>query len=200
MTTDQSSRFDLRRREIVDVAAALFARQGYHATSLDDLCSATELKRGGLYHYIGSKEELLFQIHERFIVPLLEAAHEIERRDDPPAQTLRELAQVLMGVIADYNDQVTVFLHEWRTLEQASTDRALRVREARRDFESVIRRTLDRGVADGSFAIRRPGLAVLGFLGIINYAYQWYRPDGAASASEIADEFCDVFLHGVSAR
>jgi AcrR family transcriptional regulator len=194
------SRFDTRRYEIVDIAAGLFARHGYHATSLDDLCEATALKRGGLYHYIGSKEELLYLIHERFIEPLLAAAHEVESRGASPDATLRGLAHVLMGVIAEYNDQVTVFLHEWRSVVDKDSERAERVRQARRDFESVIERTLERGMADGSFTPRKPMLSVLAFLGMINYAYQWYRPDGDYSAAEVADVFCDIYLLGAGTR
>jgi AcrR family transcriptional regulator len=194
------SRFDARRTEIVDIAARLFAAHGYHATSVDDLCEATNLKRGGLYHYIGSKEELLYAIHERFIEPLLASAHAVEARGASPEATLRGLSHVLMDVIADFNDQVTVFLHEWRSVADKQSERAQRVRQARHDFESVIERTLERGVADGSFVPRKPALAVLAFLGMINYAYQWYRPDGDYTAGEVADVFCDIYLLGTSIR
>lgn len=191
-------RYEARRLEIVDIAAHLFAQKGYHATSLDDLCEATGLKRGGLYHYIGSKEELLYQIHERFINPLLESAREVERRYDSPEQTLRELARVLMGVIADFNDQVTVFLHEWRSVADRTTGRARSVRQARTEFEAVIKRTLERGIADGTFEEQDPTLSTLAFLGLINYAYQWYRPGGPFTAELVADRFCDIFLYGIS--
>lgn len=193
------TRFEARRLVIVDIAAGLFARHGYHATSLDDLCDATGLGRGGLYHYIGSKQQLLYAIHERFIEPLLAAGHEVEGRGASPEATLRGLAHVLMGVIADYNDQVTVFLHEWRSVA-GRTERAIRVREARREFEAVVERTLRRGIDEGTFAPGKPELSVLAFLGMINYAYQWYRPDAGYTAPEVADVFCDIFLRGVLRR
>jgi TetR/AcrR family transcriptional regulator, cholesterol catabolism regulator len=193
------TRFETRRLAIVDIAAGEFARHGYHATSLDDLCDATGLGRGGLYHYIGSKEQLLYAIHERFIDPLLAAAREVEARGASPEATLRGLAHVLIGVIADYNDQVTVFLHEWRSVA-GKDERAVRVRQARRDFEAVVDRALRRGMDDGTFAPGKPELSGLAFLGMINYAYQWYRPDAGYTAPEVADVFCDIFLRGVMKR
>ena len=54
-----------RRQAIVDTSAAVFARRGYHATGIMDLCAANDLGKGSLYHYIGSKEELLVAIHDR---------------------------------------------------------------------------------------------------------------------------------------
>ena len=73
-------RYEARREEIIDIAARVFAERGYHATSIDHLVQATGLQRGGLYHYIGSKEELLFQIHERFIAPLLKRRKKLRLR------------------------------------------------------------------------------------------------------------------------
>src|ERR1700733_828274 len=172
-------RYAERRREIVDIAARVFAERGYHATSIDNLVEATGLQRGGLYHYIGSKEELLFQIHERFIEPLLTEAREIEARGAPPPDTLRELAHALMSNIATYRDQVTVFLHEWKTLGGSQDGpRARKVMTARKQFEDVIDRTLKRGVDEGFYDLGDRRLAVLAFLGMINYTYQWYRRGG----------------------
>jgi AcrR family transcriptional regulator len=192
--------YEARRQEIVDIAARLFADRGYHATSLDDLSAATGLQRGGLYHYIGSKERLLFMIHERFIEPLLAEAHAIEDRGDPPDVTLENLAGALMRDIATYRDQVTVFLHEWRTIHPKDRERAQAVMQARREFEAVIDRTLRRGGAQGVFDIPESRLATLGFLGMINYSYQWYRRDAAWSADDVARAFCSFFLDGIRVR
>lgn len=191
------ARHEARSQEIVDIAARLFAERGYHATSIEDLSEATGLKRGGLYYYIGSKEELLFRIHERFIAPLLDAAREIEDRGEPPAETLRALAHALMHDIAEYRDQVTVFLHEWRTIMRNEDPRAAEVMRNRREFEAVIDRCLRRGIDDGTFVIEEPRLAVLGFLGMINYSYQWYRPDGPYGPDDVASAFCTYLLRGI---
>ena len=54
-----------RRQAIIDTSAPVFARRGYHATGIMELCAANDLGKGALYHYIGSKEELLAAIHDR---------------------------------------------------------------------------------------------------------------------------------------
>ena len=193
--------YEARRQEIVDAAAHAFAASGYHATSIDDLVKATGLQRGGLYHYIGSKEELLFQIHERFIEPLLEAAQEIEARADPPSETLRALAHALMSDISNYRDQVTVFLHEWKTLRRSEdVARVERVLTARRQVEEVIDRTIRRGVDAGVFDVADRRLAVLAFLGMFNYSYQWFDPTGTITADGVADTFSRYLLEGIEKR
>jgi AcrR family transcriptional regulator len=190
-----AAKYDAKRQELIDIAAQVFAQKGYHATSIDDLVEATGLRRGGLYHYIEGKEDLLLAIHERFIAPLLANARDIVAEDLPAEETLRRLARALMQDIANYRDQVTVFLHEWRVL--AATDEWRHVREARREFEATIESVLVRGVQEGRFAVPQPQLAVYAFLGMFNYAYTWLDPRGARTPDEIADQFAGIFLGGI---
>jgi AcrR family transcriptional regulator len=193
-----AAKYDARRVELVDIAAGVFARKGYHATSIDDLVEASGLKRGGLYHYISSKEDLLIAAHERFIEPLLANARAIAAEDLSPQEALRRLAHALMHDIAVYQDQVTVFLHEWRAIEQRPE--WAHVREGRREFEEIIQSILRRGSAEGAFDVSEPRLTCLGFLGMINYSYTWYRPRGPHSADEIAEHFVRIFLSGIRHR
>ncbi len=191
-------RWQKRRDEVVDIAAQVFAERGYHRTTIDDLVEATGLTRGGLYHYISGKQELVIQIHQRFIEPLLDEAEQIAAEGRPADETLRLLGEALMRDIATYTDQVTVFLHEWRVIEH---DPAwAKIRRARKRFEAVIEEVLRRGVEEGTFEVRDVRLTVLAFLGMINYSYQWYRPDGRADATKLADTFSEIFLDGIRSR
>lgn len=79
-------RYDSRQREVIDACARAFAERGYHGTSIDDLVAATGLARGGLYHYIGSKQAALSRILADLMGPLLERATPIaEGRTDENA-------------------------------------------------------------------------------------------------------------------
>jgi TetR/AcrR family transcriptional regulator, cholesterol catabolism regulator len=190
-------RYEERRDTVIDAAARVFAAQGYDATTIDDLVAATGLQRGGLYHYIGGKQDLLIAIHERFLTPLLEQAREIAAQDLEPETALRALAQALIENIHRYRDQVTVFFHEWRTIE--GDERWTQIRRERREFESMIEEVLERGRAEGRFQFSDTRIALLGFLGMFNYMPQWYEPRGRMSHRAIAEQFCDIFLRGVAA-
>jgi AcrR family transcriptional regulator len=195
--TRSRERYEKRRAEVVDIAARLFAQQGFHATSIDDLVEATGLQRGGLYHYMDGKKDLLSRIHQRFLDPLLAEAERIIALEEPPDVTLQLLARALMNDIATYTDQVTVFLHEWRYIQDAPE--WAEIRKARRRFENYIENTLKAGQASGLFQLKNAHVATLGFLGMINYTYQWYRPGGAVKPQDIADQFCGIFLNGIRA-
>ena len=189
------SRYEKRRQEIADVAARVFAERGYHGTSVSDLVSATGLQRGGLYHYINGKEELLSLVHQRFIEPLLEESRAVLVADLPPDKTLRTLMHVLLKNVDQYRNQVTVFLREWRYIKDHKAWEA--IEGARKEYEEIVLGVLRRGSDEGMFSFTDQKMAAMALLGMINYTYQWFDPDGRVSADELADQMSSIFLHGV---
>jgi AcrR family transcriptional regulator len=55
------------RSEIIDAACDLFVRQSYYRTTMQDIADAVGVTKGGIYHYIESKEDVLYTIHNDFI-------------------------------------------------------------------------------------------------------------------------------------
>jgi TetR/AcrR family transcriptional regulator, cholesterol catabolism regulator len=190
-----NGRFEQRRAELAATAAKLFAERGYHATSMADLTEAAGLKRGGIYHYIETKSDLLFLIHEDVITPLAKEMRAIEKRQDAPPVTIRALAHAFLGSIASHNDEVRVFLHEFKAIQDRPEWE--KVRAGRRELERIVERVLQRGVDEGVFEVRDVRLTGLAFLNMMNHSYTWFDPGGRWSASHIADAFSDIFLAGI---
>lgn len=187
----------VRREEIIRAAVELWAERGYHATSIDDLARATGLGKGALYHHIGSKEEILFEIHNRFVDPILEYGERLLESGKTPPEALADLSESLLQTIAQYRDYVVVFFREVNSL---SPERFLEVREKRKRFERIVDWIIQSGIESGAFAAAPAHLLTLAFLGMHNYAYTWMRPDGAKTPREIAELFTDVFLEGIAQR
>lgn len=192
------ARYDLRRQEVMDVAAREFAQRGYHATSIDDLIAATGLTRGGLYHYTDSKQALLFGVLDELMDPLLEQARAIVEQPGTPEQHLRRLVRAWVAHVAAHLDHMVVFHRERATLE--ADPRWEQVRRARRAFERLLAGVLERGQADGSLRMDDPQLVLLALLGMVNHTPQWLRPHGRLRPEQVADGFCDVLLDGVRAH
>jgi AcrR family transcriptional regulator len=186
------ARYDRRQREVVDTAAALFARQGYHATSMADLIAATGLASGGLYHYIGSKEQLLLRICDQLMDPLLDEADAIAKQAEPAALRLRLVVGAWMRHVEAHRAHMLVFQQERRLLE--ADERWQDVRRKRKRFERLVDRLLRAAEDEGTavFADRRT--ALLALLGMVNYAPQWFRAEGRLSADEIAGRWCDLLV------
>jgi AcrR family transcriptional regulator len=192
------ARYEARLNAVVEAATKVFAQKGFAATTGDDLIEATGLQRGGLYHYMSRKEDLLVEIHRRLIEPLLADAERIDMEPHDPSTAVRLIAHALAHNLRDYHDEMVVFLHEWRTIRDDPAWEE--IRRARRDLEHVIERALRRGVAHGSFYIADTRLAALALLGMFNHAHQWFDPNGRVSADELADAFADIFLKGIQVR
>jgi AcrR family transcriptional regulator len=167
----------------------VFAERGFQATSMQDLTEATGLAAGGLYHYIGSKQQLLLKIFEQLMEPLLEQAREIERTDDPPAEQLRALLRVWLDHIERHQDHMLVFAQERHVVERGEGWE--QVRTSRDEFEAILDRLLQQV---GAGRDRR--LTLLALLGMVNYTPQWFRAGGRLTATEIADGYFEMVMSG----
>jgi AcrR family transcriptional regulator len=191
------ARYDRRQAEVITTAARLFATRGYQATSMQDLTQATGLAAGGLYHYIGSKEQLLFHICDELLEPLLERATVIVARDAPAAEQLRALVRAWLAHVATHRDHMAVFAQERHAIEREPQWRE--VRRQRKTFEKILDDVLARGEQDGTMAFADRRLTLLALLGMVNHTATWLRPRGRLSPEQIADGYCDLLLKAGSA-
>lgn len=189
-------RFERRRQEIADIAAQVFADRGYHYASVSDLVEATGLKRGGLYHYISGKQELLVLIHQRFMEPLLEESRAGLSSSKSPEAAVRVMAHILLDIVERYRNQVTVFLREWRNI--SDEDAWSNIIDTRHEYERMVLQVLKEGEDQGAFSITDHKMAMMSFLGMINYTYQWFDTEGSVSVGELADQMSSIFLYGVT--
>jgi AcrR family transcriptional regulator len=182
-----------RKAEIAHIAAELFARNGYHATGIAELGEAVGLGKGALYHHIGSKEELLFEISTRHVIDMVAYGEELLGSDLPTLEKFRRLSHRLMRTIADNRPELTTFFAEYRAL---TGERAKRMLELRRRFEAIWGEVLAEGVSTGVFERADP-ITVKGILGLHNYSYLWLDPKGRMTPEEVSDSFCALALRGL---
>jgi AcrR family transcriptional regulator len=160
-----------------------------------ELCAANELGKGALYHYIGSKEELLAAIHDRVMDEVMSGADRVAEAGGAPSQQLAMLGDELLDVIHRYPDHVWVFLHEFPAL---TGERAEQFRVRRREYERRVEAVLQAGVETGEFRSLDPRLTALAWLGMHNYTYLWLKPGGALSARDVAAPFAEIFKRGIT--
>ena len=191
----RSAKWQARRHAIIDASAQVFARQGYHATGITELCAANGLGKGALYHYIGSKEALLAAIHDRVMDEVMQGADRVADAGGSPSTQLSMLGDELLDVIHGYPDHVWVFLHEFPAL---TGDRADQFRLRRREYERRVESVLRAGIESGEFRRVDPRLTALAWLGMHNYTYLWLKAGGRLSAGDVAKRFGEIFLGGIA--
>ncbi|GLY38945.1 TetR family transcriptional regulator [Amycolatopsis sp. NBRC 101858] len=193
-TERKTERYYRKREHVVDVAVRLFSRNGYVGTGVADIGEAAGLARGALYYYIGSKEALLAEIHDRVLDPLLAEGAAIVASEASFPVRLRLLSESLLWQIMNRQDHVWVFLHEYQQLQG---ELRIRFRQKRYRFESFVRDTISAGRDDGALRIQDVDLATLAFLNLHNYTYQWVGGRRGLAVESLSAFYCEIFLNGI---
>ena len=185
-------RYDRRQERVVEIAAELFAERGFTATSMTDLSEATGLAAGGLYHYIGSKKQLLFRVCDELMEPLLVEARVIVESDAPAVERLRALLRAWLEHIARHRHHMTVFQQERHLIEHDPQWRT--VRRQRKEFELILDGLLQDCERERALKFPDRALTLRALLGMVNHTSTWLRPRGRLIPEQIADGYCDMLL------
>lgn len=185
----------LTQKAIVAVAAELFARGGFGATSLDDIAEALGATKGALYYHIKNKEEILRLIYLTVLTASEEPLRRIVEADMPPAEKLRRAVEHQAAVAADRSPAMIVFYREQRHLTGPfAKEITLRKKAYERYFEQII----EEGQAAGVFQLNVDSkIATFGLLGMCNWLSQWYKSSGQYSPQQIAATFVNIVERGL---
>jgi TetR/AcrR family transcriptional regulator, cholesterol catabolism regulator len=183
------------RQEILRTAARLFQQQGYDATSMNDVAAALKLSKGGLYHHFQGKDEILFHLMNHAMDITEERVVNAVRGIADPDERLRLLIRRHIEVVLSVRDrEITVMLHENHPLPPPLRRR---INARKKDYvhfvENLIAdvqktRQSTRGVS--------PRAATFALLGMINWIYQWYKPEGELREEDLARQYTEIFFAG----
>lgn len=184
--------------EIVAAAAKVFRTKGYHAATVRDIADAVGLLKGSLYHHFESKEALLYLVVKEPIAQMYRTIAAIADTDLTATEKLRRAIAAHLEAFDRHYPQLFVYLRERESVKR-------RFREmigfSPKDYERCWQQILREGVESGEFR-RDLDLQVTsyGLLGMLNWAYKWYDPEGRLSVAEVADQFTSLALAGVAAE
>jgi len=180
--------YDERLGALFSTAAQVFARKGYHATTMRDLSRESGMSLAGMYHYVEGKEDLLFQIQQRCFAGVLVGAEGALAAHTRPDERLRAFVRHHLAFFAAQPAEMKVLSHEADSLTGQRAEEIRRLKRRYADLlEAVVRE------ADGG----DPTVGAYALFGMMNWTYTWFRPDGRLSPDGLAEAFAALFLHGV---
>lgn len=184
------NRFD----EIIDVAYRLFSEKGFEATSIRDICKATNLTTAGLYHYIESKEELFHRVEER-LYKEFEALFEKGRDQADPRKTIQKFVYEYCRLMLTHKDVITIILE--RAIARGEGAYAQESMKRKQEFYRNVRETLSRTKSAAS-ANEETDITVASFIliAIVNWLSLWYDPGGKIKEEELIDTLSTFFIEG----
>jgi AcrR family transcriptional regulator len=103
-----------RRAEILDAAAEVFARSGYHGTSVADLVEAAGVARGTFYLYFQSKNAVFIELLDKLTVDLRAEIRGVDTREGaaPPREQLVAIVVRLLKAVETNRATIAILLRE----------------------------------------------------------------------------------------
>lgn len=184
----------MTRDDILEAAAQVFRQKGFHGASMADIAEAVNLQKASLYHHVSSKQEILFEILDRALELLLERITPLARQDLPADERLRQMICEYLQILAENTDLSAVLLFEHRSLDGRQHARHLPNRDK---FEALWREVLQDGVRTKRLVCEDVAVTARAILGIMNWTITWYRPNGALTIRQIADQYSNLLLNGL---
>lgn len=180
-------------REILMASAEVLNRDGYHAMSMEDVAEKVDLTKATLYHYFGSKDELIAacltlvgsEVNER-LAALAKANEDLSAK----LQLRSLLAEQLTILLIDYPEAARLFS---QPLDWPPEHRKL-LRSLREEHDSVFRAVMQAGVESGEFSTADANIALHCIYGAINYAPVWVRGTSRSPITRLIDTMCDTLL------
>ncbi len=176
------------RERIVAVAAELFHRQGYSATTMRQIATGVGIKAASLYNHFPSKQELLFRISYDTMVEMHAAVLDAMAGVVEPEERLRAFvgAHTKYCIVERYRARVA---DELRDLEPDNLREVVAMRDR---YEGVLRRILDdmNEATDG--AVRDVAVTANAVATMASQVSAWYRDGGRLGPEEIADLYAEL--------
>ena len=183
--------------EIIAAAAKVFQTKGYHAATVQDIADAVGILKGSLYHYVKSKEDLLYLIVKEPIARIYERMTEIVASELPAGEKLRGAILAHLEAFDRHYPHLFVYLHEREEMKRRFREQ---FKLSPKQYERCWQQILREGVKSGEF---RPDFDVqvvsYGLLGMLNWLYKWYDPRGRLGVRVVADQLSALALAGLAA-
>jgi AcrR family transcriptional regulator len=184
------------KRRIEQAALQLFAAKGFEATGIREIADRAGISTAALYHYMGSKEELLIDFMLVSMSQLTRVAQRALAGAVGPAAELATLVRAHVGFHTLDPQRSLVADDELRALSEAAFAQVTLLRDA---YEELWASTLERGVRGGVFRFPDARITRLALLEMCNGVGRWYSGSGPLRPGQIADGFTELALAMVGA-
>ncbi len=182
------------RAEIAAAARRVFRERGYAGATMDDIAAALGITKGSLYHYVETKEQLLFDaVLEPYRGALTHLRAVLADEDRLLEERLVAVVRRHLTNVVTHHPAIAIYLENDRQLPVPAEIRALD-----REYVSGVRQLLLAGMRDGSLRVQDPSVATTALLGMCNWFALRYEPSAGWDVDEVAGDFTRIFLHGMA--
>ncbi|UOE95652.1 TetR/AcrR family transcriptional regulator [Alkalihalobacillus sp. LMS39] len=186
------------KEKIFEKSIVLFGKNGFTETSIQHIVEELGVTKGTFYYYFTSKEELLMEIHLRFINELLQSQKAIVEDELKSAkEKLHGIVYMLLKNIEGQGQSAKVFFREMQNLNEEHLQDIFKKRD---QFRKQTQHVIEKGMEMGEFRQDiNAEIITLAILGAANWGYHWYDPKGPLTELQISDIYLDFIINGIQA-
>jgi AcrR family transcriptional regulator len=181
-----------REQEVLEAATRIFASKGYAATSVQDLAEAVGVLKGSLYHYMDSKEDLLFTILHQAHAENEQLMRDITALEIGPVGKLRTYLERSLRTTLENVDRTSLYFQDWRRL---SGERLEILVEQRRQYDAFLRQLIRAAHESLDIKAELDIKYMSSFVvGATNWVADWYRSTDSRTADEVVRNYTDLAM------
>ena len=184
-SSKQTALVNTRRDQIRKAAAKLFTKKGYHSTTIRDIAKLSGMSIGQLYHYIGSKEDILYLFLEDFMKGILQ----ITRTEEEYTSATEALKHAIDGLCHLVDNDKNEFVFAYSSLRLLSREASADILKIDQQGRELFEKILTKGVKNGEFEIDNVGVAALT---IITVGHMWAIRSWALKDTINLQDYIDV--------
>ena len=187
-----------KRRLILRAAITVFARSGYHTSRVSDVAKEAGVAYGLVYHYFGSKEDLLETVFRRTWTRMLEAVEEVEQSDTTAREQIAGVARIVLGAWQVDPELVRVLVREVARSPQLGRE-VDEIDHAFQALERIVVRGQERGELRTDVEPRLAAWILYGALEEILTGWVFERlPDGAEDVERAEQAVVALLCDGLA--
>ncbi len=193
---DREQLFKARKHDLLREAGRQFSKKGFHGTSMIDIAKGVNLTKSGLFHYVKTKEEMLYLCYEDAIVSseqCMLAAYDLD------GNALDKISHYIRSHLGQFDQRggYYVILSELSVL---SDDNQKKLRKRAKNIDNKMLDLVNSGIREGSIAKVDPKMVLFAIEGALNWVPKWYSNSGEKDIARVAEDFIDFFVNGLKIR
>ncbi|CAB1065133.1 Transcriptional regulator, AcrR family [Olavius sp. associated proteobacterium Delta 1] len=189
-----TTRYKKKSKEFHEAISKLFARNGYHATSIRDIATELGINKSTLYHYIGSKEEALFNTINSGMEYAVDTLGKIAAKDILAEERLEEILSFYVRSFCSDPERILLLANEFKHLDKIHQ---VIVIEKQKQVLKFFKSTLNELASEKKLKDINPAVAIFAFIGMAHHTVNWFKMDGDVGLDELAADFVEIFTKGI---
>lgn len=188
-----------RRDHLVKLAADLFARKGFQATTVREIADEAGILSGSLYHHFDSKETIVDEVLTTFLDDLVTRYRAALESGGSPREVLAEMVRIGFGTLEPHRAAITVMQNDWNYLRSLPGDRFDYLVRSEDEVEQMWLEQIKAGQAAGELrADVDPKLTYRMIRDTIWVAVRWFRPGGRLNTAGLAEHYITMLFDGLA--